>query len=65
MNLSGYIFLSAYSTVGYFNPEVAVGVVDVEDLAFAYHGFMAVSYIIGLMLYYPVLIYKINIERRK
>jgi hypothetical protein len=57
LNITGFIFLSAYSTKGYFYPNIGVGVVDMEDLFFCYHGLAASSTCLSLILYYPVLIY--------
>lgn len=59
VNLSGYIFLSAYSTAGYLNPSLDVGVVDIEDLVYAYHGAVIVLFINCLMIYYPVIFFVI------
>lgn len=57
LNITGYIFLCAYSTKGYFDPNIAIGVVDLEDLFFCYHGLAASSICLSLILYYPVSIY--------
>ena len=59
LNLTGYICLSAYSTAGYINPDLDMGEIHFEDLAFAYHGLFLTLIIIGQMIIYPVIFWLI------
>ncbi|KAM3139870.1 hypothetical protein pb186bvf_008112 [Paramecium bursaria] len=54
MNISGYIFLSTYSTAGYLDSSWEIGQVNIEDLAFAYHGLLLTSIEIIQMIIYPI-----------
>lgn len=47
LNITGYICLCIYSTAGYIKPELDVGTIHIEDLAFAYHGLLCTLIIIG------------------
>jgi hypothetical protein len=42
--------------VGYFDTSYDIGIVDLEDLVFAYHGFILTTITIILVLYYPVIL---------
>ena len=54
LNITGYSALCVYSTAGYFNHTLGIGVVDFEDLVFAYHGWIMTNITIFLVLYFPV-----------
>jgi hypothetical protein len=41
LNLTGFLFLSIYSTVGFFDKNAGLGDVEVQDLAFAYNAVLA------------------------
>jgi hypothetical protein len=41
LNLTGFLFLAVYSTVGYIYPELIVGTVEIQDLCFVYHAIAA------------------------
>jgi cystinosin len=41
LNLTGFLFLSVYSTVGYFNPDLLKGTFEIQDLCFAYNAVLA------------------------
>lgn len=53
LNLTGFLFLSTYSTVGYFDKDSGVGQVDVQDLAFAYNAVFATLLTISQIFIYP------------
>eukprot|EP01017_Pseudomicrothorax_dubius_P029840 TRINITY_DN3663_c0_g1_i13.p1 TRINITY_DN3663_c0_g1~~TRINITY_DN3663_c0_g1_i13.p1 ORF type:complete len:318 (-),score=62.95 TRINITY_DN3663_c0_g1_i13:155-1024(-) len=54
LNITGYIFYTTYSTVGYFGgPSHGVKGVTEQDLAFVYHALFAVTVLSVQILIYP------------
>jgi cystinosin len=54
LNLTGFLFLSTYSTAGYFDHDKGIGTVEIQDLAFTYNAVFATLITITQAFFYPV-----------
>lgn len=52
LNLTGYVLYSLYNTYGYWINEDQTGRVDLNDVAFAYHGLLATLIFVGQACFY-------------
>lgn len=55
LNITGYTALCIYSTTGYYNPDLGLGLVVLEDLIFTYHSLFMSLIAFILVLYFPVI----------
>ena len=52
LNVSGYFFYSMYSTGGFIFPYLGTGHVEINDLAFGWHGFAISSIQLSMAFIY-------------